>query len=148
MVKHGISDPICLHHVSGSCHIFFCQPYNTVSCYPCLAITTILSVQYPGGVWHCSSIPVVSAILLPTFLCGILMLSELFPQNFNLDLEVGSNTITKHPALCPDGASFGTANISIICSDVCFHSRMARGIVRSTASTVRRSVRVLGRRWP
>jgi len=87
-----------------------------------------------------------SAILLPTFQCGIPMLSTFFPQNFNLDREVGNNSITKHPTPCTDGASVDVARISMISSDVCIHSRMARGIVRATTSTVRRSVGVLGRR--
>jgi hypothetical protein len=35
------------------------------------------------------------------------MMSKFFAQNVNLDREVGSNNITKHPTLCPDGAFVG-----------------------------------------
>jgi hypothetical protein len=85
-------------------------------------IFTNISVRYTDGVYN------------------------IFPKISIQDRTGVCHTLTNLPAQYSDGTRNSIANISMLCPDICIHSRMARNTVLSSTSTVRRGGGLLGRR--
>jgi hypothetical protein len=93
MVKHGIWDPICLHHVSVLCHnvlptiqcsnlLPVYRDHYQPLCWCLIHCCQTLRVQYPNGV--CDITANISVWYTEVVLT--------FPQKYNLDRDDGSNT--------------------------------------------------------